>query len=73
MSLVSHENPKNPGVPNWAPNIERPYNTRLLDHAPSFIYQAGDPGWGNPGNTGGVFVNDPKLRMKLVFVRLTKE
>jgi BNR repeat-containing family member len=73
MSLVSHENPKNPDVPNWAPNIERPYNARLLDHAPSFIYQAGDPGWGNPGNKGGVYVNDPRLRMELVFVRLMKE
>jgi hypothetical protein len=73
VSLVGHESPKNPDVPNWCPNIERPYNTRLLDHAPSFVYQAGDPGWGNPGNKGGVFVNDPKLRMKLLFVRLVKE
>ena len=73
ISLVSHENPKNPDIPNWAPNIERPYNTKLLDHAPSFIYQAGEPGWGNPGNKGGVYVNDPKLQMKLVFVRLEKE
>jgi hypothetical protein len=73
MSLVSHENPKNPDVPNWCPNIERPFNTNLLDHAPSFIYQAGDPGWGNPGNQGGVYVNDPKLRMTLIFVRLVKE
>ena len=72
MSLVSHENPKNPEVPNWAPNIERPFNTRLLDHAPSFVYQFGDPGWGNPGNKGGVYVNDPRFQMKLVFVRLEK-
>jgi hypothetical protein len=72
MSFVSHENPKNPDVPNWCPNIERPCNAGLLDHPPSFVYQAGDPGWGNPGNAGGVFVNDPKLRMKLVFVRLAK-
>lgn len=73
VSLVGHETPKDPGMPNWAPNIERPYNARLLDQPPSFVYQAGDPGWGNPGNAGGVFVNDPKLRMKLVFVRLAKK
>ncbi len=73
MSPVRHEDPKNPDVPNWCPNIERPYNTKLLDHAPSFVYQAGDPGWGNPGNKGGVFVNDPRSRMKLVFVRLAKD
>lgn len=72
MSLVSHDRPKDPNAPNWAPNIERPFNARPLDHPPSFIYQAGDPGWGNPGNKGGVFVNDPKVRMKLVFIRLTK-
>lgn len=73
MSIVSHEKPKNPDVPNWCPNIERPYNARLLDHAPSFVYQAGDPGWGNPGNKGGVFVNDPRLRMKMFFVRLAND
>ena len=73
ISLVGHENPKDPGIPNWCPNLERPYNANPLDHAPSFVYQAGDPGWGNPGNKGGVFINDPQLRMKLVFVRLTKE
>jgi len=73
MSLVSHESPKNPDAPNWCPNIERPFAAKILDHAPSFVYQAGDPGWGNPGNKGGVFVNDPKLQMKIIFVRLVKE
>jgi hypothetical protein len=33
MSLVGHENPKDPGAPNWCPNIERPYNATLRPRA----------------------------------------
>jgi len=70
--LVSHENPKDPNAPNWCPNIERPFSSKMLDHVPSFIYQAGMPN-NLKDQDKSLMANDPNIVCKVVFVQLVKE